>query len=91
MYQQLAVCIVVFFTILKYFGSPRGVVQKEFLAEDIKMEHWEIISSTLQGLRETKATDTREQRLVKLNHAIKIIKAQYQKVLDTLEKELVSY
>jgi len=90
MLKVFALLWIVWTVVLKYFGSPRGVSSKNLLAEETKMEHWEIISSTLAGLRESKKTDTPEEHREKVTNALKVVKAQYKKVVETLEAEMTA-
>jgi hypothetical protein len=88
MLKALALLWIVWTVVLKFFGSPRGVVSKNILAEETKMEHQEIVTSTLKGLKEKKAVLSAEDYKVAAAHAYKVVKAQYKLILELLEKEM---
>jgi hypothetical protein len=88
MIKVFALLWIVWTVVVKFFGSPRGVASKKFLAEETKMEHQEIVTSTLKGLKEKKAELSAEDYKVAAAHAYKVIKAQYKLILETLEREM---
>jgi len=88
MIKVVALLWIVWTVVAKFFGSPRGVASKNILAEETKMEHQEIVTSTLKGLKEKKAELSPDDYKVAAAHAYKVIKAQYKLILEILEREM---